>query len=385
MRKKNVWSSMWLLCLVVLFAGGSTPVQANVSFLEQVQGQQTAVVVYPLNPSAERFTRNALSRVEGILLDNGVDVLDREKAEELKDVFKTLDDPGAFVTAETFVENSEKLAIKGLVALYLSVDDQKGLAEYYTATAHVDVRYIGGEDAQVHALATPPMGAPGSPPSDGLTRNSAVINAVQRAVDSACEKLGFELIDPATPRSVSLTLEGPLNVPEGLEISRSSTKGSSIKKYAQLEDEAWRGEDVTCAVLAPGGSMGAVGGYIVDTDFRRKPQRLYGSRVHLIDVKAGKDILALDCHTVEKKAGHEKGTRKILDCMFVHNWRYLSAVTGNALFLWDTERGRLMGSAILTKPLKKAELGLGRTPEGSYLVIRSGSKQLAYKITRKKK
>ena len=83
-------------------------------------------------------------------------------------------------------------------------------------------------------------------------------------------------------------------------------------------------------------------------------------------------------------AGHEKGTRKILDCMFVHNWRYLSAVTGNALFLWDTERGRLMGSAILTKPLKKAELGLGRTPEGSYLVIRSGSKLLVYKITRKK-
>ena len=357
---------------------------AGASFLEQVQGQQTAVVVYPLNSAAERFTRNALSRVEGILLDNGVDVLDREKAEELKDVFKTLDDPGAFVTAETFVENSENLAIKGLVALYLSVDDQKGLAEYYTATAHVDVRYIGEEDAQVHALATPPMGAPGSPPSDGLTRNSAVINAVQRAVDNACQKLGFELIDPATPRSVLLTLEGPVNKPEGLTISRSSSKGSSIKKYAKLEDEAWRGEDVTCAVLAPGGSMGAVGGYIVDTDFRRKPQRLYGSRVHLIDVKAGQEILALDCHTVEKKAGHEKGTRKILDCMFVHNWRYLSAVTGNELFLWDTERGRLMASAILTKPLKKATLGLGQTAEGSFLVIRSGSKQLAYKIIRKK-
>ena len=93
-----------------VYAGAAS---LHVPFLEQVQGQQTAVVVYPLNPAAERFTRNALSRVEGILLDNGVDVLDREKAEELKDVFKTLDDPGAFVTAETFVENSEKLAIKG--------------------------------------------------------------------------------------------------------------------------------------------------------------------------------------------------------------------------------------------------------------------------------
>ena len=111
------------------------------------------------------------------------------------------------------------------MALYLSVDDQKGLAEYYTATAHVDVRYMGEEDAQVHALATPPMGAPGSPPSDGLTRNSAVINAVQRAVDSACEKLGFELIDPATPRSVSLALEGPVVVPEGLRYRGHQQKG----------------------------------------------------------------------------------------------------------------------------------------------------------------
>ena len=357
---------------------------ASASFLEQVQGQQTAVVVYPVNPSAERFTRNALSRVEGILLDNGVDVLDREKAEALKDVFKNLDDPGAFVTAETFVENSEKLAIKGLVALYWSVDDQKGLAEYYTATAHVDVRYIGEADAQVHALATPSMGAPGSPPSDGLTRNSAGINAVQRAVDNACQKLGFELIDPATPRSVMLALEGPVAVPDGLVISRSSSKGKSIKKYARLEYEAWLGEDVTCTAISPGGSMGAVGGYIVDTDFKRKPQRLYGSRVHLIDVKAGQEILALDCHTVEKKAGHEKVSRKILDCMFVLNWRYLSAVTGNEVFLWDTERGRLMASAILAKPLKKAELGLGRTEEGGFLVIRSGSKQVAYKIARKK-
>ena len=375
-----------IICLAIVW-GSHVPIcrsAGNASFLEQVQGQRTAAVVYPLNPAAERFTRNALSRVEGILMDNGVDVLDREKAEELKDVFKTLDDPGAFVTAETFVENSEKLAIKGLVALYLSVDDQKGLADYYTATAHVDVRYIGEEDAQVHALATPPMGAPGSPPSDGLTRNSAIINAVQRAVDNACGKLGFELLDPATPRSVTLALEGPLAAPEGLSLTRTSAKGAPIKKYARLEDEAWRGEDVTCAVMAPGGSMGAVGGYIVDTDFRRKPQRLYGSRVHLIDVKAGQEIMALDCHTVEKKAGHEKGTRKILDCMFVRNWRYLSAVTGNEVFLWDTERGRLMASTRLAKPLKKAELGLGRTSDESFLVIRSGSKQLAYKITRKK-
>ena len=50
----------------------------------------------------------------------------------------------------------------------------------------------------------------------------------------------------------------------------------------------------------------------------------------------------------------------------------------------DTERGRLMASARLTKPLKKAQLGLGTTSEASYLVIRSGNKQIAYKIVRKR-
>jgi len=228
------------------------------------------------------------------------------------------------------------------------------------------------------------MGTPGHPPSDGLTLNSAFVNAVQRAVDNACRQLDLELLDPATPRSVRLALEGPLAPPPNIDISRTSTADNSIKRYAVLEKQSWRGEDVTAAVRAPGGSMGAVAGYIVDTDFRRKPKRLYGSRVHLIDLKAGQEILTLDCHTVEKKAVKEKGTRKILDCMFVQNWRHLTAVTGNTLFLWDTERGRLTASTTLEKPLKKAVLGLGQGPDGSYLVVKSGRKQIVYKITRKK-
>ena len=142
-------TSVWLL------PGNALP---RSSFMDQMQGQKTAGVVVALNPAADRFKKNALSRMENILIDNAVDVLDRDKAEELKDVFKTLEDPGAFVTAETFVENAEKFDIKGLIAVYLSVDVAEGLVGYYTATAQADIRAINEEDARVEAMTTFPMG-----------------------------------------------------------------------------------------------------------------------------------------------------------------------------------------------------------------------------------
>jgi len=317
-------------------------------------------------------------------LDNAIEILDKDKAEELKNVFKTLEDPGAFVTAETFVENAEKFAIKGLVAVYLSVDIIKGLAGYYSATAQSDIRFIDEADAKVGALTTFPMGAPGRPPSDGLTQQSAAINAVQRSIDDVCLKLGLEIMDPATPRSVRLSLEGPHALSVITNTVRTSEDDASLSRYAVLEKQKWRGEEITSSVKAPAGALGAVGGYIIDTDFRRRPQRLYGSRIHLIDLESRKEINNFECHPVEKKTSREKGTKKILDCMFVQNWRYLSAVTGNRLFLWDTERGNLLASLDLTKPIKKAKLFLSQEDGQNYLVVDTGRKAFAYRIIRKK-
>jgi len=353
------------------------------AFAENLKGGKTAVVVYAQNPAARHFQKNALSRLESILLDNAIDVLDREKAEALKNVFNTLEDPGAFVTAETFVENSRKFAIQGLVAVYLSVDVTRGLAAYFSATAQADVRYIQQDDARVATLATLPMGAPGRPPSDGLTRNSAAVNAVQRAIDDACTELGMEIMDPATPRSVQLRLEGPLDPPPSLSLMEGAAGNDAIAGHAVLEKERWRAEKVTCTTVAQAGSLGAVAGYIVDTDFRRRPQRLYGSRMHLIDLESKQELMVFNCHAVEKSARDEKGTKQILDCMFVLNWRYLSAVTGNRLFLWDTERGLLQASILLPAPVKKAALHLAHDQDTHYLVVQSGRGQAAYAIARK--
>jgi len=353
------------------------------AFAENLKGGKTAVVVYAQNPAARHFQKNALSRLESILLDNAIDVLDREKAEALKNVFNTLEDPGAFVTAETFVENSRKFAIQGLVAVFLSVGVTRGLAAYFSATAQADVRYIQQDDARVATLATLPMGAPGRPPSDGLTRNSAAVNAVQRAIDDACTELGMEIMDPATPRSVQLRLEGPLDPPPSLSLMEGAAGNDAIAGHAVLEKERWRAEKVTCTTVAQAGSLGAVAGYIVDTDFRRRPQRLYGSRMHLIDLESKQELMVFNCHAVEKSARDEKGTKQILDCMFVLNWRYLSAVTGNRLFLWDTERGLLQASILLPAPVKKAALHLAHDQDTHYLVVQSGRGQAAYAIARK--
>ncbi len=97
-----------------------------------------------------------------------------------------------------------------------------------------------------------------------------------------------------------------------------------------------------------------------------------------------KEILTFECHPVEKKTGSEKGTKKILDCMFIQSWRYLSAVTGNNLLLWDTERGILQASLPLQMPIKSAELSISSKDDSSYLVIETGRKKMAYRIVIKK-
>lgn len=381
---KRIVGLLSLLFICMFLVVGHDAALAKSTFRDKIEGHKTAVVILAQNPVAERYTKNALSRIEGIFLDNAIDILDKDKADELKDVFKTLEDPGAFVTAETFVENAEKFAIKGLVAVYLSVDIIKGLAGYYSATAQSDIRFIDEADAKVGAMTTFPMGAPGRPPSDGLTRQSAAINAVQRAIDDVCLKLGLEIMDPATPRSVRLSLEGPSQLAAPSNKIRTSESDTSLAGLAVLEKQKWRGEEITCNARAPAGALGAVGGYIIDTDFRRRPQRLYGSRIHLIDLESKKEINVFECHPVEKKTSREKGTKKILDCMFVQTWRYLSAVTGNSLFLWDTERGILLASLYLAKPIKKAKLFLSQEGGQNYLVVDTGRKQLAYRIIRKK-
>jgi len=371
-----------LACAIVLSTLAVS--HAGTGMLQSMKGQKVAVVVYSLNKTAQAYSTNALSRLESILEDNEVTVLDRKKADSLKDVCSGLEDPGAFITAEQFMQVSDKFDIKGLCAIYLTVDAVPGLADYFTATANADIRFISEETAKAQSLTTTPMGVPGRPPSDGLTEKSAGLNAVQRAVDDACEKLGMAISDPATPRSMNITLQGPVPAPGVPGERKAPENDAQLAKMAQTANQTWRGEKITCTAVAPAGAMSAVAGYIIDTVSLSGPgSRLYGSKVHLLDTESKREINSFECHPVERNTKQERGTKQVLDCMFIKNWRYLAAVTGNKIILWDTERGQKQYEMQLEAPIDEAVLNYARTAEGGFLTVKvSRKKTLAYRIIR---
>lgn len=380
-RKRRGYS-VASLALIVAFRVGVSHSVAGTTSVKFLEGKKVAVAVFAQNKQAEPVIRTAQSRMEEILADNEIAVLDEEKTRELKDVFKTLEDPGAFVTAETFVENSKKFDIHGLVGVYLSAEVVPGLADYYSATAHADIRFVDNQTARVRTLSTPPMGIRGSPTSDGLTRNSAAINAVQRAVDSACSLTGFQIAEWTRAKSVDLDLVGPFPYAGDRLVLPEPQNERALWDLAALENQTWRKEEVTCTARSEGGSLAVIAGYIKDTDFRRRPQRLYGSRVHIVDTNTKKAKLILDCSPVEKKIREESNTKKVLACIFVKNWRYLCVATGNYLFMWDVEKGR----EICKLPLCDEPMGMSISSDGtgSSILIQTRKGILKYRVVRVK-
>lgn len=368
--KPAVWAPGWAAILALASLAGAA----------DLRGKKVAVTVFAPGEVPPAAVQAAQARVERILADNGAVVLDERKAAELKSVWKRLDDPGYFVTAEDFVANAAKYELDGVARSYVSAEAVPGIADFHTATAAVDLRLVDAE-ARVNAHSSTAMGAPGNPPSDGLTRDSALLEAVRRAVDDACIRLGLDIASPVQPEAIALRLEGPVAAPaQPREAKRAPAPDPAIAGLAKLDAEPMRAESVSRTAVSPDGNLGAVGGYVKDTDFRRKPERLYGSRVHLVDLRTKRQLAVLECHEVGFGGG---GTREVLDLAFVANWRYLAGVTGRELFLWDTERGRLLSSVPLPAPLQAATLGLMATETGRVLIVDAGrGRTWAYRIAR---
>ncbi|MDH5610965.1 MAG: hypothetical protein OEY66_00725 [Gammaproteobacteria bacterium] len=360
------------------FAVNSAPSYASLKIGgQEVNFEQVAVMVYAKTPDAKAMKRTAQTRIESILLDNGITVLDQDKADDLKNIWKRLEDPSYFVTAEDFVENAEKYEIDGLIRLYLNADATSALANFYTATAQADIRFVD-KDANVEAYTTVSMGVPGVPPSDGLTRNAALLNAIQRAVDEAASKTGLEIIDYAKPRTLTYELQGPTDVMHKVVAVKKEIHDFS--QYASLANKTWTNEEVSTTCKAPSGELGAVAGYVRETSAGMR--RSYSSLVHLVDIGDKKETGIFDSTTKKKKG--KTGSVKVLDCMFLTSWRYLAAVTGLELFLWDTERGLLMSSIRLDNGTEQANLGYTKYNNKDYLSVDTGQGVVSYEIVRKK-
>lgn len=342
-----------------------------------------AVVVFAANPAAKALTGNAQTRLEQILGENGVEVTDRDDSNKIKSIWKKLEDPGYFVTADDFVKNTAKYRLDGLVRVYLSVDSQPAPGGFFSATAQADIRLVD-ESAKVQARVSFPMGAPGRPPSDGLTAQAAQLNAMQRAIDEAAKSLNLEVAEPASPRAMKFALEGPVSAPgEATPVARPARdlKADYIK-LAQLQSGRNSAEEVTCSDRAAGGDVAAVGGSI--HEMARGPHGIemhYGSRVHLLDTAQQREITAFDTQDVGRKPKDHRGSSQVLDCMFVHSWRYLVAVTGDVLSLWDTERGLELTEVLLPFGTDKAELQVLRAGEAFFLRVKGeGKHEAVYKI-----
>lgn len=352
-------------------------------FPANAEQEKVAVVVYGKNAASKQYLRIAQTRMEQLLGDNGVVVIDQVKAEELKKTWTQLSDPGVLITAEDFVENARRFKISGIYRIYLDVGKSVGLASIFTATAVADIRFIG-EDAQVKAAASAPMGTKGMPPSDGLTESAAVNNAIQRAVDLSAEKFGFKVIDVTNPRLVKFSLK---SVPElgagAAEVSAPPllANNDTVVNYAKLKSDDWTSEEPTCVRSSEGGRMSAVGTYIMSTSFNfGRPTRAYASALHVVDVDAKSEVERFDVSI--KDSRYQSGGSKITDCRFLQTWRYVAAVSQSHLIFADTERGVELGRIYFDDPFKKPELVHLRAGGNDYLAVSEGERRLYFQIVR---
>lgn len=344
-----------------------------------------AVVVYGQTPEAEQYVRVAHTRLEQLLGDNGASVIDQKKAEELKKSWRKLADPGALITAEEFVENARKFEIAGIYRVYLGMGKTMGLAGVHVATAAADVRFIG-ENAAVKAAASKPMGTKGMPPSDGLTESAAINNAIQRAVDSAAEQLGLKILDLTSPRLVTFALKRiDFAVPGAVEPYTQPTRlpeKDPLVKLAKFASDTWTFEDSTCVRKSPDARMAAVAGYITTTTpGGGGAGRRYSSALHVVDLDAGKEVLAFKVS--ESDGRFQRGGSKITDCLFMQSWRYVAAASQSHVAFFDTERGLELGKETFDQPFSNPTLSHLRVADNDYLVVREGARNVFYQIVRK--
>jgi len=345
--------------------------------------EKVAVVVYGQNPSAKQYLRVAQARLEQLLNDNGVLVIDQAKAEQLKKTWTQLSDPGALITAEDFVENAGRFKISGIYRVYLGVGKAIGMSSIFTATAVADIRFIG-EDAKVKSSASAPMGTKGMPPSDGLTESAAVNNAIQRAVDLSSEKLGFKVMDITNPRLVKFSLKSVPELTAGLvEVSTPPLLNinDSIVKYAKLKSDDWTSEEPTCVRNSPDGRMGVIGTYIMNTSFNfGRPTRAYASALHIVDLDSKNEVEHFDVSIKDPR--YQKGGSRITDCKFLLSWRYVAAVSQSHLMFADTERGVELGRIYFEDAFGKPTLMHLHSGGNDYLAVTEGDRRLYYQIVR---
>lgn len=344
---------------------------------EAMRGANVAVSCFPLSERAAPAVRSLQARLEEILAENGVRVLDEAKAAELRQGYHLLSDPTVVVTAELLIELREKFKIDRLLNLYCDCDVAPGVADFFTATGRADLRLIDTA-ARVEARVSRPMGVVGNPGSDAVTLGAARLNALERAIDDAAGALGLKIATPAEPRLVRLTLE-----PAAIGVSATFTPLPAVARAelasaANLASQTWEQEKATLTAQSPDGNYGVVATYIWSQ--RMGSRRIFGSRLHIVDAKAQHQVSVYDFSPLAVPTPKEKHGKEVLAAAFLGSWRFLVAVNANEIVLWDVERGRELTRISHTGGPGTSELAGSRGAEGNFVRVRVGKAELVYRI-----
>lgn len=369
--------------LFILLLAAAMPLGAATAKIK-LDGKVLAVSAFAANKEDSPYLRVVQARVEEALVDNKITTLDEEKAKEMRVGYHLLEDPTAVITPEMALELQEKYKIDYVLNLYAQFDAEPGLGDYYSGSSSVELRLIDVTSASVLSVASTPMGVVGNPPSDGLTKKSAMINALQRATDEVLQGIGIEVFAPAEPRRVQIKLEGPVAAPSGAAPKMGGTGlNKSIASMASLTQMTWKREKATVTAKSPDGNYGAVGSYTLLRTLGNSglsKRRNHGSRVHIIDLKTKRTPYILDFSELNVRKPYEKASKDILAMQFLGSWRFLIAVNGNEILFWDVETGKELSRIVHGRKSKRAAIGYFRAGDDGYLRIDLRGKPQYYKI-----
>lgn len=356
----------WLVALTMTLWLGSS-----------LAAEKVAVAVFAGDPAAKRYEKAVQARLEEILADSGFEPLDEVKAKDLRDNWVDLADPGHLITAEEIAAKAGKYEVQRVFRASFTTGSSQPLGLFHSATAQLQLRVID-RDARVKAHQSAPMGTRGFAPSDATTADAALVNALQRAVDSVAEAATLKVLAPAAARALPLTLEAVAAPPTGLQPLDVAARpvAPGWESAAVLLSERWRGEDRHCTAVSPDGGFAVQGTLAWSVDrLARDNARRYGGYLHLINVADKREVAQLTVHELGQRGAGENGPSAALACSFLGDWRHLVAASGNRLVCFDVERGRETCSLPVAGAPDKASLHLLaggserfvelRTPRGS--------------------
>lgn len=150
---------------------------------------------------------------------------------------------------------------------------------------------------------------------------------------------------------------------------------NEIIERVNIDQQTWNRKQVTTTSESISGDYAAISTYGKERflNERVRHANVYYSDVIVID-KNGKTT-KLRCYRPEPKGKDEKSSRKIRDVVFLpQNEKYLIALSGDHLFLWNHIESRLITKTALPRPLKyseKAQVVLSTSDQKPVLTIRA--------------